>query len=99
MDIKQTNRNPRWFHPDVPGSVQDHLLGEEHSGRHKFIFGTFISAIGLLIVNGGHATGIAIIEAITHHVGYGIHGIGWLPVVSILEKKARRMARGGGDEA
>lgn len=82
---KQTNK-PRWFHPDVPRAVRNHLMGENHTLRHKFVTGTIISSFGLFIVWISHTAG-GFFEWPLHHFGYGLHGIGWLPIFSLLERK------------
>lgn len=82
----ETNKQTKGFHPDVPKAVREHLMGEHHTFRHRFITGTVISSLGLFIVWISHLSP-SILEWPLHHIGYGVHGMGWLPIFSIFEKK------------
>lgn len=84
---KQTNRSLRWFHPDVPKSVKSHLLGQQHTQRHKFLFGMVIAFSGVLISEYTAHLGIEILALLGHHIGYGIHGIGYIPMYKAIEKE------------
>lgn len=83
---KQTNGNQRWFHPDVPGSVRAHLLGEKHSTRHKFAFGVLIAFFGATMAHYCAGLSNPILAIIGDHIGFGIHGIGYIPMYKALEK-------------
>lgn len=86
---KQTNRNRltiRWFHPDVPKAVRDQLMGP-HSKIHRYCAGMVISSLGLVVVWVGHISGMPWIEWPLHHIGYGIHGLGYLPIFNSFETK------------
>lgn len=86
MTNKQTNRSQTWFHPDVPKTVRNHLLGPQHSPRHKFIFGSVIMIIGVSMVKlispmlSSH-----IMHIVIDVIGYGLHGIGAIPIVKSIE--------------
>ena len=85
---KQTNKpqGPSCFHPDVPKAVREHLIGEHHSFKHRCLTGTIISSFGLFIVWVSHTAG-GFLEWPLHHLGYGLHGLGWIPFFNVLEKK------------
>lgn len=87
MTNKQTNGTQTWFHPDVPRAVRNHLLGEKYSNRHKFIFGTFISLFGVCVSHFGAHLGVDAVSILLHHVGYGIHGVGYIPMYKAIETK------------
>lgn len=89
MDSKQTNRN-QWFHPDVPKAVRNHLLGEHHTMKHKCIFGTFIALLGVGMVQIiSPMVQLHVVHIIIDYVGYGLHGVGILPFVKIIEGGAK----------
>lgn len=84
---KQTNRIQKWFHPDVPSSVRSHLLGENHTPRHKFVFGTLIMFAGVTMVKVLSPTVESVIfHIITDVIGYGLHAIGAIPIIKSIDK-------------
>jgi len=85
MNPQPTNRSPRRFHPDVPKTVRDHLIGKEHSRRHKFIFGSAIMIIGVGIVKCSMMIEIAFVHFAADVVGYLLHGIGAIPIIKSFE--------------
>lgn len=87
MINKQTNRGQTWLHPDVPKAVKNHLLGKHHTARHKFIVGSLIMISGVSMIKlispmvSSHFVHIAL-----DVVGYGLHGIGALPIMKSIEE-------------
>lgn len=86
---KQTNRSPRWFHPDVPGAVRNHLLGQKHSPKHKFIFGSFIMLFGILIVKLSLLIDSILVHFFADAFGYLLHGVGAIPIIKSIEETTK----------
>lgn len=86
MTNKPTRNWFNWFHPDIPKSVRGHLLGQNHSPRHKFIFGSLIMFFGISIVKGSYVIDSTIIHFFADGVGYLLHGIGAIPIVKAIEE-------------
>jgi len=80
MTNKQTG-----FHPDVPKSVREHLAGENHSKRHKFIFGLLISYFGVFVSHFCNHLDVAVLAIVGDHIGYGLHGLGFIPMYKAVE--------------
>lgn len=83
---QQTNRGI-WPHFDFHRTMGDHLLSEKHSRCHKFIFGMTVSIFGVSLSHYLGHTGIDILAIAGHHLGYAIHGIGFIPMYKAIEKK------------
>lgn len=88
MNNRQTNkpRNLKWFHPNVPESVRSHLLGEKHSPRHKFFFGTVIIYLGVSMVKASHLLDSGMIQVVVEGLGHIFGGVGVIPVVKAVDK-------------
>ena len=87
MINKQTNRSQTWFHPDVPKAVRSHLLGKHHTARHKFIVGSVIMVAGVSMIKVfSPMVSSHFIHIILDVIGYGLHGIGALPIVKSIEE-------------
>lgn len=86
MDMTNKQTETSRFHPDVPKAVRSHLLGKNHSPRHKFTFGALIMLFGVGLVK--LATGIdsLILHVIADVIGYGLHGIGLIPIAKAVEE-------------
>jgi hypothetical protein len=82
---KQTNK--RWYYPDLTGSVRSHLMDEHHSRMHRFFFGFLISIFGVCVSHYTSHIGMDALAILGHHLGYGIHGIGYIPMYKAIEKK------------
>jgi hypothetical protein len=82
---KQTGAH-KWFHPDVPRAVRNHLLGDKHSPKHKFIFGSFIMLFGISIVKGSLFVDSFILHFLADGVGYLLHGVGAIPIIKSIEE-------------
>lgn len=87
---KQTNRGLKWLHPDVPRAVRSHLLGEKHSPKHKFIFGSFIMLFGISIVKGSLFIDSFVLHFFADAFGYLCHGIGAIPIVKAIEEGGKK---------
>lgn len=83
---KQTNGSLKWFHPDVPKSVRSHLMGENHSPRHKFAFGMAIIYMGVSIVKGSHTIDSNIVQFLVEGFGHIFGGIGAIPVIKSIDR-------------
>jgi hypothetical protein len=80
---KQTGANR--FHPDVPKTVREHLMGKNYSNRHKFIFGTLIMTFGIGIVKASLFVDSFILHFLADGIGYLLHGVGAIPVIKSIE--------------
>ncbi len=88
MEDKQTNKSflRRLLHPDVTNSIRSHLLGEKHSPRHKFVYGTVVMFLGVSLVK----VVAPALESMMFHItvdviGYGLHGVGAIPIMKSIE--------------
>lgn len=87
---KQTNRSPSWLHPDIPRVVRVHLLGENHTPRHKFLFGSFIMFFGISLVHVvGPILGHVFFHIVTDYVGYTLHAVGAIPIIKSVDKEGK----------
>ena len=83
MSNQQTGTS---FQTGVPKSVRDHLLGKDHSKRHKFIFGLLISYLGVIMSHYFGHIDTAIVAIVGDHLGYGLHGLGFIPMYKAIEE-------------
>lgn len=91
MEDKQTNTSilrglRKLLHPDVRGSIRSHLLGENHTPRHKFLYGTMVMVLGVSLVK----VVAPAMESVFFHIGvdvigYGLHGVGAIPIMKSIE--------------
>jgi hypothetical protein len=77
------------FHVDVPKSVRAHLLGQNHSNRHKFIFGTFIMLFGVTMVKSALFVDSMILHIIADTIGYSFHAVGAIPIIKSIDKEGQ----------
>lgn len=77
------------FHTDVPKAVRNHLLGKDHSPKHRFIFGTAIMLFGISIVKGSLFLDSFVLHFLADVVGYLLHGVGALPIFKAIEQGGR----------
>lgn len=64
---------------NVSKVVCDHLIGEEHTQRHRMITGLIIIVLGVGISK--IPTSIHVIHWMADAVGYGVHGLGCVPFI------------------
>ena len=83
---KQTNRSPRRFQIDIQRIMQNHLISERHTPRHKFIFGSVIMLCGISLVKGSLVLESGLIHFFADAVGYLLHGIGAIPIIKSIEE-------------
>jgi hypothetical protein len=77
------------FHVDVPKAVRSHLLGENHSNRHKFIFGSFIMLFGVTMVKSSLFVDSFIFHILADAVGYSFHAIGAIPIIKSIDREGK----------
>lgn len=66
---------------EIPTKLTNHLVGENHTMRHRKITGVFIIMVGVIVAKSGNLISIHIIHYLCDAVGYLIHGIGTIPFV------------------
>ena len=64
--------------------VCDHLVGEDHTNRHRMGVGVVVMAIGVTVANCATFFQYEIVRGILDGVGYLIHGIGSIPYAETL---------------
>lgn len=67
---------------NLPKSVANHMLGEDHPVLQRIIIGIFVMVIGVTVSK--VETTIWIINIFTEGFGYTIHAIGAIPVLEYV---------------
>lgn len=70
---------------NLPKKVCNHIIGQEHSQRHRIIAGSGMMVVGVVIAQ------VPVINTFTVHiisetVGFLLHCIGAIPIVQYIEK-------------
>lgn len=71
---------------NVSRYILKHLLGDNHTDKHRKCVGIVIMASGVCLVKATMAIDSFTLHIIGDVVGYAIHGIGLIPFVSDIEK-------------
>lgn len=77
------------FHVDVPQSVRSHLLGQNHTQRHKFVFGSLIMLLGVSMVYTAKTIDSMLVHIVVDVIGYGLHAIGAIPAIKAIDKEGK----------
>lgn len=75
---------------NVPRILCDHMLGEQHSTKHRMIIGTVVMICGVLIAKTTGHIHSEIVEVVGDLTGYLVHGVGAVPYVDALVMAVRR---------
>lgn len=82
---------------NVSKVVCDHLVGENHTQRHRMITGVIIVVAGVAISK--IPTTIHTLHFLFDAVGYGVHGLGCVPFIErFLSSAKKSMERKEGGE-
>lgn len=72
---------------NIPKVMATHLFSEHHSNTHRRVCGAVVMLIGVGFVTIMHNFNSVTIHFFSDIVGYGFHGIGLIPYITILEKQ------------
>lgn len=76
----------------VPRVVCTHLIGKEHTMRHRMWTGFVIMLFGVIVAKSGMFLAFFILHVLADLVGFLIHAIGAIPFVEwLLSKVAEQM--------
>lgn len=70
--------------------ITTHLVGEDHTDRHRRIFGGIIMVIGVSVAKTAHLFTHFSLEVLIDVLGYSIHGIGLIPFVKNIEHEKKQ---------
>lgn len=71
---------------DIPKNLCNHVIGDNHTHKHRLICGTIIIMIGVGIVKGAMFFEGVAVHFIAESVGFLIHGIGSIPYIELISK-------------
>lgn len=64
--------------------ICDHLVGEDHTHKHRCLVGMVIMGVGVAIAQGSAEIHLPLAHSIGDGLGYLLHGIGAFPYVEAL---------------
>jgi len=75
---------------NVPRVVCEHLIGEQHSHKHRMAVGGFVMVCGVYIAKMAAHCHFAAVEMGADLFGYLVHGVGAVPYVDALVLLAKQ---------
>lgn len=75
---------------NVPRVLCDHMLGEQHTTKHRMVVGTLVMVCGVMIAKFTSHAPYEILEVAGDLTGYLVHGVGAVPYVDALVMAVRR---------
>lgn len=73
-------------HLNVSRPISQHLMGDNHTSKHRKIVGAIIMSVGVGMTKLSMLTDLSIIHFLGEVVGFGFHGVGLLPYIMGMEK-------------
>lgn len=72
---------------NAPRMLCEHLFGEEHTHKHRMVFGVVFMVIGVGVSK--CFVQIQVLHLVCDGIGYALHGMGTLPFIEQLQKMLR----------
>lgn len=74
---------------NAPALLAEHLVGEDHSTRHRMFIGVLVMVFGVTLAKGGADIHLLGIHYLADGIGYAIHGAGLMPFLDFLVARFR----------
>lgn len=65
--------------------ITDSIFGENHTATHRTITGCAVMLVGVAVAHSGEIIAFGAVKILADVAGYGLHGIGLVPIIKQFE--------------